>query len=261
VLALIKKSALDIHLIDACFFGVPRFNIDDCEVQDSTWKTAKAKKLFSYLIVHKNEKVSQDVLIDALWEDATATSGKDNLRKALQYCRAAIKSTIMSNSDFIVSSKGSFHIAPNISIIVDTEEFEDSVAQARTMKQRGENFEHHSKRALTLYKRGFAEGWYEAWVEELRNHYKKLYEECCAMLAELYVDTNRLKEALDIYKKLLSIDFYNEMYHRQVMKLYSKLGLHKEIAVLFEQLQKALSKEFGTKPQQETVALYKSLIK
>ncbi len=260
IMSLIKKAKLDVRWVDAFLFGIPKVIIDDREVADAAWKTVKAKKLFFYLLLHKAEKVSQDTLIDALWQNASYKSGSDSLRKALQHVRTIFRSNIADKGDILMSGKGSYQISPRISIKLDTEKFQALVKKAKELREQNNEYEDYLKEAISLYKNGFAMDWYDSWVEEMRRFYQSMYEDCLIMMGDLSLSEKRYKEATIWYKKLVSLNFYNEEYHQKLMEAYSKIGRYKEIAKDFEQLRKALKKELGVEPQRETVTLYKSLI-
>ncbi len=260
VMSLIKKARLEVHWVDAFLFGTPRVIIDDHEVPDTSWKTVKSKKLFFYLLLHKADKVNQDTLIDALWQNASYKSGSDSLRKALQHVRTIFKSNIITKGDILVRSKGLYQISPQIAIRLDIEEFQERIKKIRKLQEQNKEYESDLKKAISLYKNGFALGWYDSWVEEMRRYYQNLYEDCLVMMADLRFDKKEYKEAITWHKRLVSLNFYNEEYHRRLMRVYSKKGMHKEIVEDFEHLRKVLKKELGTEPQRETVELYKSLV-
>lgn len=261
ILSLIKKSGLDIHWCDVFFFGVPRILVDGCEIEDDVWKTLKAKKLFFYLLLHKNEKISQDSIIEALWRDSSPGAGKDSFRKAIQHIRETFTVIGVSTDDLIISSKGLYQISPQVSIWIDIDDFQNFIIQARNLKDQDKKLESCLERAISIYKNGFAVGWYDDWIEDVRNHYANLYEECLGMMASFYFRNKRFKEAALWYKMLILLNFYEEEYHRKLMTVWAKLGRYKNIKEDFEMLEKALGKELGTQPQEETVRLYKELVK
>lgn len=260
VMSIIKKSKLDIHWIDAFLFGVPKVFIDDCEITDDAWKTIKAKKFFFYLLLHKNEKISFDSIIAAVWPNVSYKSGRYSFRKARQHIRQAFKSNVEGFGDLIVSSKDLYQISTQVSVRLDTDEFQNLVMQSKGLKNEDEKLKSYLQRTLSIYKKGFAVGWYDNWVEDVRHYYQGLYEDCLATLADFYLRKNKLKDAINSYKKLLLLNFYNEDYHRKLMLSYAKLGRYKEIKQNFEKLKEVLRKELRSEPQQKTINLYKSLI-
>ncbi len=261
IVSVIGKFELDAHWVDAYLFGIPKVVLDDKEILEASWTTMKSKKLFFYLLLHKNKRVNHDVLIDALWHKASHKSGSDSLRKALQHIRQMYKSVKIGKRDLIVSGKGFYQISPEVLINLDTEEFESLVKRAKGTEKADKKYEHMLRKAISLYKDGFAPGWYDSWVEDRRRYYHGLYEDCLSMLVDYYIQNKKHTDAIALCKKLISIDIFNEEYHRKIMTAYGKIGRHKDIIKDFEQLEKSLKKELNSEPQQETVCLYESLIR
>jgi LuxR family maltose regulon positive regulatory protein len=258
VITAIKKSRMDIHWIDAFFFGVPRVVIDDHEIKDDNWRTLKAKKLFFYLMAHRNDKVTGDKLIDALWKNVSYRKGSGSLRKAMQHVRATLQSTSIAEK-YLLSTKGVYQISPDVSVWLDIDGFQYDLGQAKSEGKEEDKITLLEK-AIRSYGDGLAIGWYDQWVEELRNFYAGLYEECLMMIADIYFRRKTFDTACVWYRKLTSIDFYNEEYHRRLMMTYDKMGKLKEIDEDYKMLRSMLNKEFETLPQTETTELY-SLIR
>jgi len=259
VVSIIKKSKLDIHWIDGFLFGVPKLTIDDHLIIDGAWKTVKAKKLFFYLLLHRKKQVSSDVLVDALWPGTSQRKGSDSLRKAMQHTREIMGSELGAKAELINSVKGVYEVSSSISIWLDVNAF-DSLYDRATKSQDDVEKEQTLQEAIDLYKDGFAVGWYDQWVDDMRRHYQCRYEECLAELASMYSKKGRYRESAESFEKLLSVNFLEEHYHRQYMETLGKLSRYRDIEDDFAKLKKTLRKELKAEPQQETIELYKSLI-
>jgi ATP/maltotriose-dependent transcriptional regulator MalT/two-component SAPR family response regulator len=261
VVSAIKQSDSGIHWVDIRFFGVPRIFIDDSDVPDSAWRTVKAKKLFCYLLLHRTGQTTRETLIEALWPDATPSGGSDNLRKAIQYVRETVKPYVDEMDAVVMSSKGIFYPSAQSSVWIDSEEFERLMNKAKQVEAPDVALKTTLEQALALYHGDFATGWYEPWAEEQRRHYQSLYEECLNMIARYYADSNKPKEAVQWFKRLIELDFFDEEYHRGLMKMYAVIGRGKEVQQDFEKLKTRLKKELKTEPQAETTRLYNTLIR
>ncbi|MBN2619858.1 tetratricopeptide repeat protein [candidate division WOR-3 bacterium] len=259
VMSIVKNSNLDIHWVNIEVFGSPRVTIDEHTIPDKAWPTLKSKKLVVFLMLKKHEKVTNDVLIDALWHDASSKSGGDNLRKALQHIRQACKANYLPDPGIILSGRGYYQVSPQVSLWIDAEEFRRLVEQAKIGKEKGEAYEDHLQQALTMYRGDFCTGWYDQWVEEYRHYYKGMYEECLAMVADLHLSKGALKEAIDYYEKLVEIDFFNEKYHRSLIKVHALLKRMDDVLSDYTRLQKRLKEELGVEPEEETTRVYKEL--
>jgi ATP/maltotriose-dependent transcriptional regulator MalT/DNA-binding SARP family transcriptional activator len=260
VVGIIKKSKLDIHWIDGFLFGVPKVTVDDHLITEGAWRTVKAKKLFFYLLLHRKERVSSDMLVDALWPDVSRRKGGDSLRKAMQHIREIMGSELGATAELVNSVKGVYEISPSISIWLDVNEF-DSLHNRALKSLDDVEKETALQRAMDLYKDGFAVGWYDRWVDDLRRYYQGRYEECLAGLASMYCRKGRYNESAGLSEKLLSVNFLDECYHRQYMETLGRLGRYRDIEGNFEKLKKTLEQELKAEPQRKTIELYKSLIK
>jgi len=258
--ALVRDQRFDIHWIEALFLGTPALIINGRSMSDKAWKTENAKKLFFYLLLHKNKKLSSDHLVDVFWHRASCSTGGSNLRKTIQYMRESLRRMTGKELDIIVSSKRSYSISPSVTIVLDLKEFERLIKQATSLSGDTEEQRVFLQKALSLYKEGFAQGWYDTWVEERRDFYQGLYEECLVMMADSYFCQDKYRQAIVWYEKLISINIYNEQYHCKLMQTYAKLGKFKDIVRDYEKLTKTLKKELGTKPRKETTDLYDRLV-
>lgn len=257
---LVSDQRFDIHWIEALFLGTPTLVINGRSMPDKAWKTENAKKLFFYLLLHKNKKLSSDHLVGVFWHRASCSTGRSNLRKTIQYVRESLGDMLGKEMDIVVSGKRSYSISPSVTIVLDLEEFERLIKQATSLSGDIEEQRALLQKALSLYKEGFAQGWYDTWVEERRDFYQGLYEECLLMMADSYFCQDKYRQAIVWYEKLISINIYNEQYHCKLMQTYAKLGKFKDIVRDYENLTKTLKKELGTKPQKETTDLYDRLV-
>jgi len=257
---IVRTSQVDIHWIDGFLFGVPKAKIDDELIVDQDWRTIKAKKLFFYLLMNRKEKVSSDMLIEKLWPDASNKKGSDSLRKALQHIRTVVRSSLDMQGELIASAKGSHQIEPGISVHLDTDDFERLYHRAK------ESHDAQAKlivlrEAIDVYGDGFATGWYEGWVEDMRLYYRRAYEECLSELAQIYYESMMYKEALGACEKLIALDFLKEEHHHSYMRVLGKMGQYKALEEDYAKLKKMLRKELKVEPRQGTLELYNTLVK
>ncbi len=259
VVSLVKESKLDLHWVDAFLFGVPRVFVDDQLIADDVWKTIKAKKLFFYMLLHKDEKLSSDSLVDTLWRDVSYKRGSDSLRKAIQHIREITKSGTTTRADLIVSIKGLYRISPSVSMCLDTEAFDNLFERVKRSRDDEERAALLGK-IIALYKGGFAQGWYDRWVEDMRRFYGSRYEECLLLTADLHYRKAEYRDSVALYEKLVARNPCEEEHYRRLMESLGKLGKYREIRALFSKLKKNLKKELNTEPQRPTIELYRSLM-
>jgi DNA-binding SARP family transcriptional activator len=260
VLSALRACNMDIHWISAAFLGVPKVWVDGIEVPNESWPTEKSKKLFFYLLYRKNEPVSVDVLINTMWTRADKKTGGDNLRKAVQHIRGVLKSHGIGG-DLLISGYGYYQIVPAVLVQLDTDRLKELLPGVKNIKGKGEGLLKAHKAGLQMFNRGFASGWYDEWVEEVRRSFKKDYEEYLNILLAQAVKTSQHRKAARLGEVLVNLDYYNEDYHRRLMFAYARLKKTRLVEQHFMQLCKTLKKELGAEPQKETLRLYNSLKK
>jgi DNA-binding SARP family transcriptional activator len=203
--------------------------------------------------------MSSDSLVDTLWRDVSYKKGSDSLRKAIQHIREVTEARAATRHDLVISAKGLYHISPSVSICLDTDEFDrlfERVKRSEDDKDRASLLQ----KIIALYKRGFAEGWYDHWVEDMRRFYGSRYEECLYLTADLHYRRGDYRDAVALYEKLASRNPCAEDYYRRLMDSLGRLGKYSEIEEVFAKLKKNLRKELNEEPQKSTIELYTSLI-
>jgi LuxR family maltose regulon positive regulatory protein len=258
---LVSDARSGLYIIEISLFGTPGLVINGNIIPESAWKTDNAKKLFFYMCLHRKKRLSSDCLIDVFWPRASRRAGKDNLRKTVQYIRGSLGKIMRRQKEVIITQKGTYSIAAGVVVISDFERFEMLINQALDMSKEPDQQRTLLKQAADLYSDHFARGWYEPWVEERRAYFQRKYEECLLWLADSCFHEGLYKQAVAWYEKLLSINFYNEDYHRKLMDSYAKIGRLRDIIKDFESLKKILKKELNTTPQKKTIDVYNKLIK
>jgi len=260
VMSIITNSDLNIHWSEVTVFGTPAVTIDEYAIPDAVWPTLKAKKLLFFLLLKKDEKVNNDVLVDALWHDASSKSGSDSLRKALQHIRQVLKESPIRDHEIIISGRGYYQLSSQVSVWIDAHEFQSLIEQSKSLKDQGSDFHEQAEQACALYQHDYCAGWYDQWVEEARRYYKSLYESGVFLLAEHHLEKSEFKKAVVRYTELIEIDFLNEEYHRGFMKACAKIKRLEEITMDFKALCKRLKDELGVEPEEETIRLFNELV-
>ncbi len=161
----------DFHVVQAFFFGEPKLYIDGKEIKDTEWKTIKAKKLFFYLLLHREKIVNKDILIESFWKKSGLKQGYDSLRKAVYHIRQTLKNYYIKDP-FVIHS-GNYQCSSDLYVISDIDEFEQLIKELKTEQNKGIKF----KRLFHIYKDGFARNWYDDWAIKLADKYRQIFED------------------------------------------------------------------------------------
>ncbi|MDH4211054.1 MAG: hypothetical protein OEV79_06360 [candidate division WOR-3 bacterium] len=254
----LKRWKISHHLVEVYLFGAPRIAIDGKEIEFCAWKTSKALRLFCYICSHHHKMISREVLIDALWKSASASSGARNLRKAMHHIRQALGTVIAYKDNPVIYRNKRYQLAPDFSVRLDVEQFEDLMNKSDV---RNKEDERNIAKAINLYQNGYAKGWYDDWIETMRNYYDKKYEESLAVMADIALQRKNYRESATWYHRLVAHNPYDETYHKKLWGVLAKLGKCNEIRKDFNELKRILKKDLKTSPQHQTIAYYESIVK
>jgi DNA-binding SARP family transcriptional activator len=112
------------------------------------------------------------------------------------------------------------------------------------------------EKALGLYKGPFLEGKNPEAFDRVQGKIFRLAEK----VGDSYERSERIPEAVDLYRKVLETDVAAEEFYRRLMRCYQRLGRNSEAAAAYEHCRVALLSAYGIEPSRETEAIYKSAL-
>jgi len=170
---------------------------------------------------------------------------KRRLHKAMEY-------------DALVHDESYYHINWELPMFYDVIEFAQMLLIGRTSEKREERVKAW-ERAVELHRAPFLYDHTEDWILQRRKEFKTGFAEAIRNLVVVYSDTQREDEALMLLNKGINLDIYNEDYHRDLMRLYAKLGRRSEIASHYQRLSDIFRQQ-NHGFSQETHQLYQELM-
>jgi DNA-binding SARP family transcriptional activator len=227
------------------------------------WTTKRARDIFCYIATSKHRRVDKDVLIDAFWGEEDLKTIEKNFHPTISHIRKALNSRQAFKQNFIVFRDGAYQLSPEFVYSIDTEEFENAVAEAENAKKENdtETFRQNLEKANELYRGEFMAGIYENWAEERRNFYAEQHSRVLNALAKIAFSNKNWSNALKFSNQILQNDPYREDAHRLVMKIYAVQGKRASVVEQFESLQSLLKNELGIAPALETRKIFQELTK
>ena len=72
--------------------------------------------------------------------------------------------------------KGFYQLAPHVCISTDVEVFETLIRDVNNQPYDKRMMSGMVQKLVTIYRDGFATGWYDDWIEEKRRYYQALFE-------------------------------------------------------------------------------------
>ncbi|GAB4199924.1 MAG: hypothetical protein OHK0022_20550 [Roseiflexaceae bacterium] len=206
----------------------------------------KAREVFFYLLAHPNGS-SIDELRENIWPDLSAQRSREALRTAIYQIRSVFP------RDFIVlHGRQVYKIDRNIvSVEYDVEKFQ-------SFHDSAVDDWHMFVSAIDIYNGSFLPSSDNQWSSVIRANLEQKYLYAMHTVAKYQEMSKSCAEALLLYKRILSVDHFDEVAHTGIMRCHIALGNRAAAIEQYHMLRQMLDEELGLnpKPASEIEQLY-----
>lgn len=222
----------------------------------SDWPRRSAKTLTKLLAAHPGHALHREQIVDVLWPDVDTGSALNSLGKALHAARRVLEPGLERRRDSAYLRLADSMLMLNTELVViDTDVFEQLADYA---VRSGEVTAYQA--ALEAYGGELLpEDRYETWCAERRSALAELHVRLLVGLAEVHERHGACNEAADRLRQALRQDPTREAAHRQLMRLYARMGTPDQAVHQFHICEDVLRQELDLAPQAETVSLYSAI--
>ena len=230
--------------------------LGDRELQDTDTRSKKVWVLLAYLIIHREQTVTQRTLIDLLWGDETDSINPENaLRITMHRTRTLLEQLSPElGRGMILRRRGGYQW--NGGGEVDSERFEALCCQkSEDPDLRLRNL----MEAISLYRGDYLprqSG--EVWVVSTAAYLHNLFVSAAQEAVELLIQQGRSHEAAGVCRRCLALEPCHEGFCRELMQLLAAAGDRRGAAEVYDRLSKRLFDDFGISPSEETRAVYRA---
>jgi DNA-binding SARP family transcriptional activator len=225
------------------------------------WPNRRTKTLFKYLVIHRGRPVLKDTLMDVFWPEAGVNAARNNLNVAIHGLRRFLRHAHRDVSH-VVFRDGCYSIDPDLSLWVDTEEF-DRLADAGAAHDRAGRLPEAVRdlhAAEVLYQGGlFDDDPYDEWMLPRRRELQDRYVAVLERLGELYSAIDDDRACVEVARKVLAVEPYREAAHRELMRCYARQGQRHLALRQYLECARTLAEALDTEPDSTTVALYEQI--
>ena len=230
--------------------------LGDRELQDTDTRSKKVWVLLAYLIIHREQTVTQRTLIDLLWGDEPDSTNPENaLRITMHRTRTLLEQLSPElGRGMILRRRGGYQW--NGGGEVDSERFE---ALCRKTTEDPELRLRNLMEAISLYRGDYLprqSG--EVWVVSTAAYLHNLFVSAAQEAVELLIQQGRSHEAAGVCRRCLALEPYHEGFCRELMQLLAAAGDRRGAAEVYDRLSKRLFDDFGISPSEETRAVYRA---
>ena len=239
--------------------GTFRVYEDDHPIEE--WPSRKGKSIFKYLLLHREQRITKEVLMAQFWPEATADAARNNLNVAIYGLRQALRNGHPEFSH-VLFQDDCYYLNPDMDIWVDVEAFEAAYRRARQMEQGAETAvlirEYHAAEALYQGEL-FAEDRYEDWPAARRQQMQMNYLQLLSRLSDHYFAIGQYATCITFANKLLQVEPCHEATHRLLMRAYAHQRQSYLALRQYHQCVEVLAEELAVPPDPATTQLYEAI--
>jgi DNA-binding SARP family transcriptional activator len=229
------------------------FQLYDCEGQAISVSLRKAEALLAYLAVSAGQSASRETLAALLWGEFEQQRARQSLRQVLL---SLTKAFAVCDSPVLRIESQQVSLVPG-SIVVDVVEFEGLMREASPAAL---------AEAAGLYRGDFLIGLrldapdFEDWQSGIQGRLHDLALKGLGELLDYQENTEEIGPAVATASQALRIDPFREDFHRALMRVYVCKGMRSSALTQYRLCREILQRELGVPPDEETTALYRSIL-
>lgn len=217
----------------------------ETRVQETQWRSQKAKYLLAMLAASGDVPVSEDRILECFWP-GSAQKGRNCLYWSTSTLRQALKVDGFE-MDPIVRTASGLQLNPEIPRWHDLDLFEKLAESVRKGQTNAYNIEEYLH-VLDLYRGPYLEGAYYDWAVTSRHRLEVQAAELLGRFIEWTLQKKRYGNTLDYALRLIDIDPSQTETHLAVMKAWLGLNKPKDALDHFQRTEKLLRTDYGVEP-------------
>jgi WD40 repeat protein/DNA-binding SARP family transcriptional activator len=233
----------------------------------TNFESDKARALLAYLAVEADRPHRREVLAGLLWPDTPEQTARTNLRSALANLRQVLHDH-QAQPPYLLVTRQTIQLNPEGDYWLDVNAFHEAA------DKRGDQGEDPASVSTTelnavvdLYRGQFLAGFYlrdaplfDDWALITRESLQRLVLNAMHFLTEHYQDTGDHDLALQLARRQVELEPYQEAAHQQVMWTLALNGQRNEALLHYEGFKDLLETELGVAPLERTQEMYDRLV-
>lgn len=223
---------------------------------------SRSLSILKYLLVHRRQHTSREVLMDIFWPNVAPETARNNLNVAMHSLRKLLRSAIFL--PVILYQEGGYVFDPNLQIWLDIEEFARCVQEGQRLEARNQISAARTEyeAAISLYQGDFLEqNPYEEWTILDRERLRITYLDTLDRLSQIYFNQEQYAACIAVCQLILTYDHCREDAHCILMRCYSRQG---QLHLALRQYQicvELLRSELDIEPALQTRKLCEQILK
>lgn len=229
-------------------------------ILDKDIRSDMLKKLFTYMVLHRERPVTVQELSENLWVEGETDNPQGALKNLMYRMRTVLKQAF-GDIQFFTTSQGSYGFNGELEISIDAEEFEKLVKSSKTSKSSKEKIK-LLKKAVELYPGDFLDGCHDlSWIVTTSTYYHSMFLSAVKELSHLYLEEEKYSDAEKMINYGLKYDNVDETLHCELVRSYIRQGNLELATKSFENAKEILRTALGVRDSKNLRDLQAEILK
>lgn len=247
-------------------FSIQRIT-DKNNIEENAGKQESAplrqRSFLQYLCVFHDREVSQEEVIDAIWDaDSDIGDPANTLKNTLYRARILLEKIGFADGKQILRYEHGFYSwDPKLKIVLDSEEF-DRFYEEFYSDPNTEKSQNAAQKALSLYKGEFLSNTAgNPWMLSMRTYYHSKYLNLTRDMAKLLYEKGNLEQSAELCREATTIDPFDEESQLLMMQILYASGLTQAAIQHYETVREMFMDQLGVTPSEELSEFYRRLVR
>lgn len=230
-------------------------------ISETDGRSKKVWMLIEYLVANRKVEISQDKLIELLWDDAEEIDAPFNALKNLIYrARKQLKELAPAEKiEYIRFVRNTYAWNNETPTVVDVEQFEKLYREASSTEETDRRIMAYQG-AIQLYQGEFLpKSSFTSWVIPKSAYYMSLYNECVQQVCILLKEQERYDEEIIICEKAVELYPFEEQIHKILLRAYLDAGLQSKAMGHYEYITELFYRELNVNISDSFRSLYREI--
>ncbi len=224
----------------------------------TNWDGALPRNLFFFFMDHP--LITRDEIFDTFWPDLSVKDATNVFHVTKRKITERISMKVVETGNYELTQYNSGFYMPSDKVVrhYDVGDFQEAIDKSLVASSEKEEVALLS-RAIDIYKAPFLQTVEMKWVIDRRDSLRQMYAQALISMGRIYQRHDEAQRAIGFFTRALKETPTREDIHRQVMSLYTNMGMLDDAVMQYHKLEQILSDTLKIAPGRETRELYEAV--
>jgi len=243
-------------------YTLGRFHVcvDGHSVVETGAEGGKTWSLFKFLLTHRHQPVSEQVVCGALWPDPPASRARRALHHVMYCLDRKLQEGGLHEPLFVVQNE-MYTLNKRVDCWIDADCFEELCRQAQNaMAGDGSGALEYMQEAVELYRGWYlAEHFYDGWAKAEQQRCHRMFRELVLSYADPLMEAGENRQAQQVCEKALALEPADDELAYRLVSAHVRDGNVGRAKEALERFAAVLRREYGIAPHGRLRQLWEDL--